>query len=205
MRDDRKIDRRQHGLPRTVVDRIATEQDLLAALRDDAQAQVVDAVEWCAWRIAPMQRQRRNGGVVVAVGLGKAPDGASEVAHSASVPSAVPAHCQFDASAVSPAASHHHRTGLDARHATNRFASVSSVSGTVVTNAQNLRPVSSRRALFDTGADGDEYVHGPGGRGSGAPDPQAEKVARASVVTCKSGASSRLTVASGIAARAAVC
>src|SRR5437763_7965574 len=48
--------------------------------------------------------------------------------------------------ATSPAISHHHRTGLDARHATNRLASVSSVSGTVVTNPQNLRPVSSRRA-----------------------------------------------------------
>jgi hypothetical protein len=31
-----EIDRRQHGLPRTVVDRLAAEQDLLVALRDDA-------------------------------------------------------------------------------------------------------------------------------------------------------------------------
>ena len=78
MRDDREIDRRQHGLPRTVVNRLAAEQNLLVTLRDDAEAQVVDAVERFGWRTASVQRQRRNGGVVVAVGLGKAPDGASE-------------------------------------------------------------------------------------------------------------------------------
>jgi hypothetical protein len=48
------------------------------ALRDDAETQVVDAVEWFAWRTSSVQRQRRNGGVVIPVGLGKAPDSASE-------------------------------------------------------------------------------------------------------------------------------
>jgi hypothetical protein len=75
---DGKVDRRQHGLPGAVVDRVATDQDLLASLRNDAQAQIVDAVKGFAWRTAPMQRQRRNDGVVVAVGLGKAPDQPSE-------------------------------------------------------------------------------------------------------------------------------
>ena len=78
MRDDREIDGRQHGLPRAVVDGLAPEQDLLVALRDDAEAQVVDAVQGFGWRLAAVQRERRNGGVVVAVGLGKAPDGASQ-------------------------------------------------------------------------------------------------------------------------------
>ena len=78
MRDDREIDGRQHGLPRAVVDRLAAEQDLLVALRDDAETQVVDAVQGFGWRLAAVQRERRNGGVVVAVGLGKAPDGASQ-------------------------------------------------------------------------------------------------------------------------------
>jgi hypothetical protein len=111
MRDDREIDRRQHGLPRTVIDRVTAKQDLLGALRDDTQAQVVDAVEWFAWRTAPVQRQRRDAGVVVAVGLGKTPDGASEdVRHgnivtfylcclrhfdNPSVASTVSVHCQF--------------------------------------------------------------------------------------------------------------
>jgi hypothetical protein len=36
MRDDREIDRRQHGLPWTAIDRVTAEQDLLVALRDDA-------------------------------------------------------------------------------------------------------------------------------------------------------------------------
>ena len=110
MRDDREIDRRQHGLPRTVGDRLAAEQNLLVALRDDAEAQVVDAVEWFAWRTASVQRQRRNGGVVVAVGLGKAPDRAREDArrrhirmfclcwlrhfNNTSVASDAPAYCQ---------------------------------------------------------------------------------------------------------------
>jgi hypothetical protein len=68
-------------------------------------------VEWCAWRPAPMQCQRRNDGVVVAVGLGKAPDGASEDVRrrnigrfclcrpghvdNPSVASAVSPHCRF--------------------------------------------------------------------------------------------------------------
>ena len=78
MRDDREIDGRQHGLPRAVVDRLAAEQDLLVALRDDAEPQVVDAVQGFGWRLAAMQRERRNRGGVIAVGLGKAPDGASQ-------------------------------------------------------------------------------------------------------------------------------
>ena len=78
MRDDGEIDGRQHGLPRAVVDRLAPEQDLLVALRDDAETQVVDAVQGFGWRLAAVERERRNGGGVVAVGLGKAPDGASQ-------------------------------------------------------------------------------------------------------------------------------
>ena len=78
MRDDGEIDGRQHGLSRTVVDRLASEQDLLVALRDDAKTQVVDAVQGFGRRLAAVQRQRRNGSGVVAVGLGKASDGASQ-------------------------------------------------------------------------------------------------------------------------------
>ena len=81
MRDDREIDRRQHGLPRPVVDRLAPEQHLLVALRDDAQSQVVDAVQGFGWRPATVERERRNGGRVVTVGLGKAIDGASQDGH----------------------------------------------------------------------------------------------------------------------------
>ena len=90
MRDDREIDGRQHGLPRAVVDRLAPEQDLFVALRDDAESQVVDAVQGFGWRLAAVQRQRRNGGGVVAVGLGKAPDGASQDARRRSIGRTLP-------------------------------------------------------------------------------------------------------------------
>jgi len=43
-------------------------------------------------------------------------------------------------------ASHQIRKPPCPGHAANKLANVSSVNGTVVTNAQNLRPVSSRRA-----------------------------------------------------------
>jgi hypothetical protein len=78
MRDDREIDGRQHGVPRAVVDRLAAEQDLLVALRDDAETQAVDAVQGFGWRPAAMQRERRNRSGVVPVGLGKAPDDLSQ-------------------------------------------------------------------------------------------------------------------------------
>jgi hypothetical protein len=52
MRDDREIDRRQHGLPRAVVDRLVPKQDLLVAFRDDAKAQVVNAVQGFGWRFS---------------------------------------------------------------------------------------------------------------------------------------------------------
>ena len=45
MGDDREIDGRQHGLPRAVVDRLAPEQNLLVALCDDAESQVVNAMQ----------------------------------------------------------------------------------------------------------------------------------------------------------------
>jgi len=44
--------------------------------------------------------------------------------------------------------SHQLRNEPGACHATMRLASVSKVSGTVVTTTQNLRPVSSRRAAL---------------------------------------------------------
>lgn len=45
MRDDRRIDGRQHGLARAKADLRSSERDLLGALRDDAETQVVDAVQ----------------------------------------------------------------------------------------------------------------------------------------------------------------
>jgi hypothetical protein len=78
VRDDREIDGRQHGLARAVVDRLAAEQHLLVALRDDAEAQVVNAMQRLGGRVAAMERERRNDRRVVAVGLGKAFDGASQ-------------------------------------------------------------------------------------------------------------------------------
>src|SRR4030095_2775128 len=69
---------RQKVSPWAVVERLAAEQDLLAALRDDAETQVVDAVQGFGWRLAPVQRERWNRGGVVPVGLGKAPDGLSQ-------------------------------------------------------------------------------------------------------------------------------
>jgi hypothetical protein len=78
MRDDREIDGRQHGLPRAIAGRLAPEQHLLVALRDDAESQVVDAMQRFGWRLATMERERRNGGRVVAVGLGNATDRASQ-------------------------------------------------------------------------------------------------------------------------------
>ena len=78
MRDDGEIDGREHRLPRAVVDRLAAEQDLLVTLRDDAEPQVVDAVQGFGWCLAPMQRERRNGGGMVPVGLGKTADGLSQ-------------------------------------------------------------------------------------------------------------------------------
>ena len=80
MRDDRQIDGRQHGLTRAKGDRRSAEQDLLGALRDDAETQVVDAVQGFGGCLPSVKRQRRNGGVVVAGGLGKVPDGSSQVA-----------------------------------------------------------------------------------------------------------------------------
>jgi hypothetical protein len=58
-------------LPRGVVDHLVPQQHLLAALRDHAQAQAVDAMEGLGRRPAPVERERGNGGSVVAVGLGK--------------------------------------------------------------------------------------------------------------------------------------
>ena len=78
MRDDREIDGRQHRLPRAVVDRLVAKQHLLVALCDDAEPQVVDAVQGLGWRLATMQREGWNRSGVIAVGLGKAPDGASQ-------------------------------------------------------------------------------------------------------------------------------
>ena len=85
MRDDRKIDGREHGLPRTVVDRLLAEQDLLVALRHHAETKVVDAVQWLGWFRSAVQGERRNAGVVVAVSLDKAPDGASQRAYRRNV------------------------------------------------------------------------------------------------------------------------
>lgn len=81
MRDDRQIDGRQHGLPRAVVDRFTSEQNLFVTLRDHTKTQVVDTVQGFAWRPAAMERERRNGSAVVAVGLGKTRNGASQGLH----------------------------------------------------------------------------------------------------------------------------
>ena len=78
MRDDREIDRRQHGLPRAIPGRLAPEQHLLVALRDDAESEVVDAMQRLGWCLTTMERERRNGGGVIAVGLGKATDRVSQ-------------------------------------------------------------------------------------------------------------------------------
>jgi len=80
MRDDRQIDGCQHGLTRAIVDRIRAEQDLLAALRHDAKTKVEDAVQGLGGRFAAVQGQGRDGGVVVAVGLGNLRDGPSQAA-----------------------------------------------------------------------------------------------------------------------------
>ena len=85
MRDDREIDGGEHGLPRAVVDRLVAEQDLLVALRHHAETQVVDAVQGLGWSRPAVQGERRNAGVVVAVGLDKAPDGASQRAYRRTV------------------------------------------------------------------------------------------------------------------------
>ena len=85
MRDDRQIDGREHGLARTVADRLVTEQDLLVALRHHAETKVVDAVQGLGWSRPAVQGERRNAGVVVAVGLDKAPDGASQRAYRRTV------------------------------------------------------------------------------------------------------------------------
>ena len=61
-----------------VLDHFLPEQDLLAALRDHAQTQAVDAMQRFGGRIATMERERRNGGGVITVGLGKVSDGASQ-------------------------------------------------------------------------------------------------------------------------------
>jgi hypothetical protein len=57
-------------------------------------------------------------------------------------------------------ARHHHRTEPTLREAANRCATVSMVSGTVGTNIQNRRPVSSRRvaSTFQWGPDSREEV-----------------------------------------------
>ena len=68
---DRQVDGRQHRLRWPVVDRLASELDLLVALRDHAETQVVDAVQRLGRSRAAVQCECRNGGVVVAVALGK--------------------------------------------------------------------------------------------------------------------------------------
>src|SRR5438552_9564681 len=62
--------------------------------------------------------------------------------------------------AATAAPSHHPRTGPDAPHAANTLATVSRVSGTVVTKTQNLRPVSSWRAAsaFQCAPDSEEEL-----------------------------------------------
>src|SRR4029450_1280084 len=64
MGDNREGDGRQHGLRRAVVDRLASEQDLLVALRDDAESQVVDAMQGFGGRLATMERERWRMAVV---------------------------------------------------------------------------------------------------------------------------------------------
>ena len=54
MRNDGEIDGRQHRLPRTVVDGLTAEQDLLVSLCDNAEPQVVDAVQGLSWCVATM-------------------------------------------------------------------------------------------------------------------------------------------------------
>ena len=85
VRHDREIDGREHRLPRAVVDRLLAEQDLLVALRHHAETEVVDAVQGLGWSRPAVQGERRNAGVVVAVGLDKAPDGASQRAYRRTV------------------------------------------------------------------------------------------------------------------------
>ena len=85
MRHDREIDRRQHGLPRTVVDRLFANQYLLVALRNHSETQVVDAVQGLGWCGAAVQFERGNGSVVVAVGLCKPLDGANQWPHRKTV------------------------------------------------------------------------------------------------------------------------
>ena len=47
---------------------------------NDAEPQVVDAVQGLGWRLATMQRQRRNRSGVVPVGLGKPRDSSRQSA-----------------------------------------------------------------------------------------------------------------------------
>ena len=68
----------EHGLPGTVVDRLLAEQDLLVALCHHAETKVGDAVQGLGRSRAPVQGERLNAGVVVAVSLDNASDGASQ-------------------------------------------------------------------------------------------------------------------------------
>ena len=60
MRNDRQIDRQQHGLTRAVVEDFATYRDLLAALRRDRQTKRVNTIHRPSRCIAAVKRERRK-------------------------------------------------------------------------------------------------------------------------------------------------
>jgi len=78
VRDYGEIDGGQHRLPWTIAPHLAAEHHLLAALRNHAKTQAIDAVHRLGRQLATMERERRNCGRVVAVALGNARDGASQ-------------------------------------------------------------------------------------------------------------------------------
>src|SRR5690348_10554151 len=71
--------------PGPLVDGVLAKQDLLGALRHHAETKVVDTVQRLGWSRPPVQRERGNAGVVVAVGLDKGSDDASQRAYRRTV------------------------------------------------------------------------------------------------------------------------
>ena len=55
-------------------DHLIREEHLLAALRDDAKSETVNAMQWLGGCPAAMEAERRNGSGMVAVELGNASD-----------------------------------------------------------------------------------------------------------------------------------